>query len=241
MMQLRPGGGLSASLRRVGVLVLCVGASVALLVGLILIAGQSLKLGALLHSLFHGNLRALRLQLRTEGAWAAIALIVLVLTHTVLPFPAELLEAAGGFSLGVAVAVPLLLASFLLSAVLGYLIGLWLGRPFATALVGSRQLLKAEGVVERAGTRGLLVIRLFPLMPFSPLCIACGLARVPLRRYLWTTAMGMLPELVLVVIIGSRLQAFSLEDPQVWAPLIGVILLVLLGPTVMRRRGPKDS
>ncbi len=123
----------------------------------------------MLIGLAHGDLRGLRSQLAAMGASAVLALIVLVLAHTVLPFPAEPLEAAAGFALGFAVALPVLLASFLASAILAYAIGAWIGRPLAGALVGSTRLQSAERLVARGGARGLFAMRLFPLVPFSPL------------------------------------------------------------------------
>jgi uncharacterized membrane protein YdjX (TVP38/TMEM64 family) len=229
------------SLTRTGVL-----AGVAFVTGLSIVVllvaeGGTLRLDAMFTSIGHGDLRALRSKLNGLGSLAILALITLVLAHTVLPFPAELLAAAGGFALGVAVALPVLLASFVVSATLAYFIGAWLGRPVAGAIVGPARLRRAQQLVERGGAPSLLAIRLFPLLPFSPVCIACGLARVPLRRYLWTTALGMLPELALVSFIGSRLNSFSLSSPSAWAPLAGVAALVVLGPVLLRisQRSPR--
>jgi uncharacterized membrane protein YdjX (TVP38/TMEM64 family) len=95
----------------------------------------------------------------------------------------------------------------------------------------------SERFVDRAGVRGLLAVRLFPLLPFSPVCLACGIAEVPLRRFVWTTVLGMLPEVALVAYLGSRLQSFSLTDPRVFAPLAGMMMLLVLGPALLRLTG----
>ena len=205
--------------------------------------GGSLRLGAMLHAIEHGDLAALRTQLRASGTVAALAVLILALAHTVLPFPAEILSAAAGFALGVPLAVAILLVGLLISAVITYLLGLHLGRPAAMAMVGARRLEGAECFVQRGGVRALLVLRLFPLIPFSPVCLACGLVRVPLRRYLWTTALGLLPELTLVTFIGSHLNDFSLARPVIWGPLAGLLALVVLGPVMMRHadRGERSA
>lgn len=208
---------------------------VGLLAILLLIADLgSSRVLSMLASLLHGDFRRLRAELHALGVAAVVALVVLVLAHTVLPFPAEPLEAAAGFTLGLAAALPVLLVSFVVSALVAYGIGASAGRPVVGSLVGAGRLTQAESLVARGGARWLLALRLFPLVPFSPVCIACGLMRVPLRRYLWTTALGILPEMALVTFIGAQLESFHLSDPRVWAPLIGVLPLVVLGPSLLR-------
>ena len=203
---------------------------------IIVICGGIGRVGSLLTALEQHDLVSLRSQLHSLGDRAALALVVLVIIHTVIPFPAELVEAAGGFALGALTAIPLLLVSFLASSVFAYFLGLWVGRPVARGLVGAHRLGRAEHAVQSAGARGLLALRLFPLIPFSPLCFACGLARVPFRRYLWTTAVGILPELVLVAIVGWRLQALDISDPATWAATCGICLLAVVAPTILRTR-----
>jgi uncharacterized membrane protein YdjX (TVP38/TMEM64 family) len=211
-------------------------ASVAAIVTAVLLDGGGvLHLHRMLRSVTHGDVTALRGQLRAMGALAVFALMLLILAHTFLPFPAEILAAASGFALGVPLALAVLLAGFTTSALIAYLLGARLGRPVAARLVGARRLAAAERFVERGGWRALLAVRIFPLLPFSPICVACGLARVPLRRYVWTTALGMLPEFALVTYIGSRLGSFSLANPDVWGPLVGIIILTFAGPMVLRK------
>lgn len=207
----------------------------AVVTALLLDGGGAQHLHRMLGSVAHADIKALRIQLRAMGALAALALIALVLAHTFLPFPAEILAAASGFALGVPLALAILLAGFVASALIAYFLGARLGRPVAATLVGGRRLDAAGRFVERGGPRALLAVRVFPLVPFSPICLACGMTRVPLRRYVWTTALGMLPELALVTYLGSGLGSFSLANPGVWGPLLGVVVLMLAGPTLLRK------
>jgi uncharacterized membrane protein YdjX (TVP38/TMEM64 family) len=71
-------------------------------------------------------------------------------------------------------------------------------------------------------------MRLVPIVPFSLFSYAAGSARVPLGRFLWTTAVGYLPLTVLFTYLGSRLESLHLDDPLLWigvAVLIGLLLL----------------
>jgi uncharacterized membrane protein YdjX (TVP38/TMEM64 family) len=47
---------------------------------------------------------------------------------------------------------------------------------------------------------------------------------VPIWRFTWTTAVGYLPITAYFIYLGSKLEAFSLEDPILW---IGAVALLL--------------
>ncbi|MGI8802348.1 MAG: TVP38/TMEM64 family protein [Solirubrobacteraceae bacterium] len=204
----------------------------ALLAACLLVAPLRHALGAATH----GDVNGLRLQLRGLGVGGVLVLVAVVLAHTVVPFPAEIPAAVAGFVYGVAFGLPLMSASFLASALAAYFLADWLGRPVARRLVGAARLDAVERVVGRGGVRTLLVLRLIPFVPFSLMCFVCGFGRVPVGRYTWTTAVGMLPQLILVTLLGSRLAHPRLTDPLLWGPALGMVALVLLGPAFLRRR-----
>ncbi len=184
----------------------------------------------------HGDVTALRLQLRMAGVAGVLVLVGIVLAHTVVPFPAEIPAAVAGLVYGFAIGLPLMSASFLASALAAYFLADWVGRPLARSLAGARRLEAVERAVGRGGVRTLLVLRLIPFVPFSLMCFVCGLGRVPVGRYTWTTFLGMLPQLILVTLLGSRLEHASVTDPLLWGPAVGMIALVLLGPALISRR-----
>jgi uncharacterized membrane protein YdjX (TVP38/TMEM64 family) len=210
-----------------------------LVVGLGLLLAACLTVAPLRHAVgaaTHGDVAGLRHQLRTLGTAGVLVLVAVVLAHTVVPFPAEIPTAVAGFVYGFAIGVPLMSASFLASALAGYFLADWVGRPAARRLAGDRRLQAVEQLVGRGGVQTLLVLRLIPFVPFSLMCFVCGLARVPVSRYAWTTLVGMLPQLVLVTLLGSRLAHPRLTDPLLWGPGLGMVALVLLGPALLRRR-----
>jgi uncharacterized membrane protein YdjX (TVP38/TMEM64 family) len=170
------------------------------------------------------------------GLGGVFVLVLVVLAHTVVPFPAEIPTVAAGFVYGFGIGVPLMAVSFLVSALAAYFLAARVGRPVGRRVVGASRLGAVERVVGRGGVRTLLTLRLIPLVPFSPVCFVCGLARVPVVRYAWTTVVGMLPQIVLVTLVGSRLGQPRLTDPLLWAPAAGMIVLVILGPGLLRRR-----
>jgi uncharacterized membrane protein YdjX (TVP38/TMEM64 family) len=169
------------------------------------------------------------------GTTGVLVMAVSILAHAVVPFPAEIPTAAAGFAYGFAAALPLVLASWLASALCAYALAHHLGRPLARRVLGARRLAAGERAVARGGVRALLLIRLMPLLPFNLVCYAAGLARVPVRRYAWTTLVGMTPAMATVVWLGSRLREPSLADWQLWTPLAALCGLVLVERVVRRR------
>jgi uncharacterized membrane protein YdjX (TVP38/TMEM64 family) len=183
----------------------------------------------------HGHLGQLRHQLRAGGVGGPLLLVGVVLAHTIVPFPAEIPTAVAGYVYGFAATLPLMAASFLASALIAYGLAQHLGRPAIGRLVGAERLSDGERLIERGGVRVLIGLRLIPLVPFSLVCAVAGLARVPLRRYAWTTVVGMTPQLILVSLFATRLQHPSASDPLLWSAAGGFLLLVLIGPPLLRR------
>lgn len=187
----------------------------------------------------HGDAAGLRLQLRMLGPAGVLVLVAVVLAHTVVPFPAEIPVAVAGYVYGFAIALPLMAGSFLVSALAAYFLASWFGRPVARRAVGARRLDSVERAIGRGRVRTLLILRLIPFVPFSLMCFVCGLGRVPVPRYTWTTLAGMFPQLVLVTLLGSRLEHHRLTDPLLWGPALAMIALVVVGPALMRRFGSR--
>ena len=76
-------------------------------------------------------------------------------------------------------------------------------------------------------------------MPYNLVSFAAGATRVPLGRFTWTTAVGVMPLTALTALLGQRLQSPSFEDPVIWAVLGAVLLLVALARPVGRRLRPR--
>ena len=91
-----------------------------------------------------------------------------------------------------------------------------------------------EQLADRGGVTLLLAMRLVPVVPFSLFSYAAGAARVPVGRFLWTTAIGYLPITAVFVYLGSRHEELSATDPVLWIGAMVLIALTLL-TTRLRR------
>jgi uncharacterized membrane protein YdjX (TVP38/TMEM64 family) len=195
-----------------------------------------------LGAVLHGDLTQLRSRLHDLGGWAALVLIALALLHVLIPFPAELPNAAAGFVFGFWVGVPLMLGAWVLSGLAAYSLARTAGRPALTRLLGEKRLAAAEDFVQSGGTTGLIAVRLIPVVPFSFASFAGGLAEVPALRFAWTTAVGFLPLTAAAVLIGTRLRSPSYTDPLLWGPIVGALALLVLVEVARRKWGqPKPS
>jgi uncharacterized membrane protein YdjX (TVP38/TMEM64 family) len=183
----------------------------------------------------HGDLGELRRQLDALGWSAALVLIAIALVHVILPFPAEFPTAAAGYVLGFVFAFPLMVLAWTLSCVVAYGLARVVGAPVLDRLVGADRMAKADALIDRGGWQILVLARLIPIVPYNLVSFAAGATRVPLWRFTWTTAIGVVPLTALTALLGSRLQSPRLNDPVLWAVLGGVLVLIALAHPVGRR------
>jgi uncharacterized membrane protein YdjX (TVP38/TMEM64 family) len=212
-------------------------AGVALLGGLVF-AVPALHDAAL--AAIHGDTAEVRHQLNSLGIAGPLLIVALALLHAVVFYPAEIVDAAAGFAYGFFPALALTMTAWLLSAMLCYAIGRSLARPLLDRWLGGARFERAEATIERGGPTLLIAVRLIPIFPFSLMCYAAGAARVPVWRYLWTTAVGYLPITAISVYFGTRLEGLSLTDPLVLGTAAALLALLLAGHWVMRRE-PVES
>jgi uncharacterized membrane protein YdjX (TVP38/TMEM64 family) len=182
-----------------------------------------------------GDADGLRAQLREAGAGGIALLLGLMLLHAVVWYPAEIPTAAAGFVYGFWVALPLMVAGWLLSALGTYALGRHAGRPQLHRLAGPERFGRAEAALARGGAPALLAARLIPIVPFSLVGLVAGAARVPLWRFAWTTVVGFLPLMVVMTLLGSRLEEPSLRDPVLWLALVPVVVLLAVSRPLVRR------
>ena len=181
-----------------------------------------------------GDTGGLRDDLRGLGVAGALIALALALVHVVVWYPAEILDAAVGYVYDFWVAMPLIMAAWLINAVLAYSIGRHAARPVLHRFIGPARFDRFERLAERGGVTMLISMRLVPIVPFSLFSYAAGAARVPLGRFVWTTAIGYLPITAVFVYVGSRLEELSATDPLLWIGALVLIALVVLTARLRR-------
>ena len=209
------------------------------LAGLALLGGLALAIPDLRHAIgaaIEGDTAAVREELDDLGAAGPLLILGLALIHAVVFFPAEIIDAAAGFAYGFFPALALMMFGWLLSGLLCYAIGTSVARPLLDRWLGAERFERTEAMIERGGVTLLLAVRLIPIVPFSLASYAAGAARVPVWRFVWTTAVGYLPITALSVYFGTRLEGMSPTDPLVLGSAVALLSLLLAGHTIVRRQ-----
>ena len=138
------------------------------------------------------------------GIWAPLSSVCLMIVHGLVPFPIEALTVANGLLFGFWEGVAVTWTGMMLASWAGYLAARYAVRPLALRWVSVERL---EGISDRVSGAPwkLLAIRQVPVFSFCLLNLALGLLDVPFRRFTWTTALGNLPYIIVVVLAADAL------------------------------------
>jgi len=214
------------------------------LTGIAAMAGLVLAIPDLHHA-FDAALRGDSAEVREEldglGAAGPLLILGLALVHSIVFYPAEVVDAAAGFVYGFFPALALVMTGWLLSGFLCWAVGRSVARPLLERWLGAGRFERAEAMIERGGVTLLIGVRLIPIVPFSLVCYAAGAARVPPWRFAWTTFVGYMPITALSVYFGTRLEGLSPTGPLVWGSAAALVALLVVGHRVVRRQSRRSA
>lgn len=178
-----------------------------------------------------------------EAVFAFIALYI----GTALFLPgALLLTLAGGMMFGTLPTVVYANVGATTGAVLAFLCGRklfgeWIQEHF------QRELRRLNDELSRHGMNYLLVLRFLPIAPFFVINYCAGITRIPLRTFLWTTSLGIIPGSFAYAFLGHQLRKVkAVADLFSWKIMIALLILSLLAllPVVLHHlpdRGIADD
>ena len=175
-----------------------------------------------------GESASLRKDLRDLGATGVLLIAGLAAFHTIIWYPAEILDAAAGYVYGFWPAMGILAVCWTAQGLLAYEIGRHAARPVLERFIRPERFDRLERAVDEGGVTLLLAARLVPIVPFSLFSYVAGAASAPRVRFIWTTAVGYLPITALSVYLGTRLEDLSITDPRIWGAVLGLLALLLL-------------
>jgi len=184
-------------------------------------------------------------QLRSSW-WAPLALIGMFLVLSPLGLPATPLIFAGGAVFGLAWGGLYNFLGCFGGAAVSFLLARALGRDLIVHLAGRERLDKVEKLLSRHGFWALVRIRFIPV-PFPIVNFGSALAGVPLRTFLGSSALGLLPAILIYTYFISMLVETatgpSAQHIRNLLMAIGLSLLITLLPTawkmIQKRRRKK--
>ena len=181
------------------------------------------------------DVKVLAARIRGLGDWGHAAVIGLMVVHSFVPFPAEILALCAGAVYGTVWGTVLIWVGAMIGASLSFALSRWLGQPFVNAVLGPVSRAKLDGWTADQGAVALLVARFIPVIAFNLINYCAGLTRVGWGTFLWTTGVGILPLTVLMVWMGERMMELT------WPWLLGLsvvgIAVVCCGHRWVRKRG----
>jgi uncharacterized membrane protein YdjX (TVP38/TMEM64 family) len=186
-----------------------------------------------------------------ENRVTAVVLLVAIYAALVaISFPgAGLLTLFAGFLFGTAVGGAAVVAGATLGAVVIFLISRTsLGEPLAAR--AGPFLEKLRGGFQDGAFSYMLVLRLVPAFPFWLVNIAAGLLGVPLRTFVVTTFLGIIPGTFVYASVGAGVGVVLdaggevqlgglLLKPEILGPIAALTLLSLLPVVLKRVRGSR--
>ena len=169
------------------------------------------------------------------GPWGWLVIIILLILHSFMPFPLEFAAVAAGITYGFWIGSVVTWIGTVLGGILSFWISRRFGRAFFERALSANQLEWIEKHAKAEGTVALLVSRLLPFMSFTLVSYAAGLTPVSWFSFVWTSAIGMLPIIIISVAYGANIDRLPIE----WAIGIPVfaIALVVAVYWYARRRG----
>ncbi len=162
-------------------------------------------------------------------------------TATALAVPGTVLTLAGGALFGPVLGTALNFAAANLGANAAFLLARALGRDGVRRLVptDSKAMEKLDAATRRHGFRGVLALRLIPMVPFNALNFGSGLLALRWRSYALATLVGILPGTAIYTFFADALLQGSAEASRaalVRLLVAGVMVLALSALPALRRR-----
>ncbi|WP_424949359.1 TVP38/TMEM64 family protein [Deinococcus sp.] len=133
------------------------------------------------------------------GTLGPVVLVLAFTVQAVFPvIPALILILVSLLAYGPVAGFFIVYLGTLLGASAGYGLGYGVGDPLIRALAGGRNRDRAHVFAETNGVRGVILIRLMPVLSSDLMNLVAGATRMPFGRFMAATALGALPVTLLI-------------------------------------------
>ena len=196
---------------------------------LVVIAGIAV-VGGLFYNFEAGAwIREIETTIAAWGPWGVVASMGLMVLHSFVPFPAELLAMANGMLYGPVLGTAITWSGAMLGALLAFGLSRSLGRPFVDKVLARRHAARLDAWTGEGAANWIFLARFIPVIAFNLVNYAAGLTKISWWTFIWTTGLGILPMTALMVTMGASVHTL---DWRWWLALMAGGLLAWL---VLRR------
>lgn len=170
-----------------------------------------------------------------ESAWAPAIVPAVYALASLCVFPVTVLIAVTGAVFGPLLGFVYSVAGCLAGAAATFLVGVVFGRLMLIERLGVR-VSKVVRFFRDRGVVSVALIRLVPVAPFSVVNVVAGAARVRFRDFMLGTALGMVPGIALMTLLGDRLRRLWEEPDAGNIALLAGLVAVWIGVTFLAQR-----
>lgn len=187
---------------------------------------------------FDGTVAGVANWVRSLGSWGVAGSIALMVAHSFLPFPSEIIAVANGMVYGPVWGSVITWVGAMVGAMSAFTLVRLLGRPWLVKMLSAHQLQQLGDWSRESGGLALLVARLIPVIAFNLVNYAAALAEVTWWTFIWSTGLGILPLTILLAVMGDRI----LELPLwIWIVVGGFVVFISLMLKRFWRRNPPSE
>lgn len=154
-----------------------------------------------------------------------------------------LFDLLAGFLFGPVAGSFIVIGSYLSGAVVNFLLVKFFFKEFLTHKFGHLRHVVDKGGDSRAMSLNLIGLRFIPVIPFWLLNILAAILNIRLQTFIFTTFIGIIPTSIIYVLIGHGVRTSindnhpltmsTISNPELWAPLIMLGLIILI-PNIIR-------
>lgn len=181
------------------------------------------------------SVQAVEERIRSWGAWGVAGSIALMVAHSFLPFPSEIVALANGMVYGPVWGAAITWVGAMLGASAAFGLVRALGRPLLMKRLSPRSERALEHWSIRQGGPSLLAARLIPVIAFNLINYAAALTHISWWTFLWATGLGILPLTILLAVLGD-----NVLDMSAWVWLVVVAVSMLAWLALRHWRGTRE-
>lgn len=123
-----------------------------------------------------------------------------------------------------------------IGSAIAFLLSRYIAHQWASRLFGGGKYEKLQHMTKKNGWQIVLILRLIPLFPFTPLNYALGLTNVSFNQYMLSTVIGILPACAAFVLFSNSLWQFLMTGATNHLILGGIlVLLVIFLPMIAKK------
>ncbi len=175
------------------------------------------------------------------GVWGYPLAVLLMAGVAILPIPAEIPAMMNGVLFGPVGGVIVTWTGAMIGAVVSFELSRRFGRPLVEKVISAGAIVKVDKMVSKASWPGLLIVRFIPAIAFTVLNWGIGLTACSRQRFIWTTAVGILPGTILFVASGEGVARLYRNHPTAATIVSAVALAVIVLLAVRDHRAEATS